>query len=494
MSYAITPAEEEKLSREFMKMIDRRVTLIKDPMIQGYVEKVGRRIVKVLPPQPFKYHFYVVREPVYNAFAGPAGHVFINSGLFADMGSYEEMAGILGHEISHVACRHISDKIEKMKKVGVASIAGLVAAIGLSVVGAGALANAAMVGTLAAGQELMSAYSREDEMQADQLGLVYLTEAGYGADGLMDSLKRIRSRQWFGKDIVPTYMMTHPALEDRLAYVGGWVESHPEFNIKEVPAEQSEFLMVRNRLIALYLEPETALKRLKDQVDQHPEDFPALYGLGLVMMRTGDLQNAESYLKKALDKRPLNPPLLSDLGQIYFQQGRYEDAGKILSGALAMSPDLPDALFYTGRVRIATSDFKGALESLETLADKRPDYPEIQYYLANAQEGAGRADLSHYHLALNYKEKGDWENSILQLKRAIAITQDPVERDKMNERLKEFEKERKKDRDEEQSSSKDFTQQPASDPLSSILKKSGDKGRPGVFSPVKPDRTWRTAW
>ena len=448
ISYGITPAEEEKLAKKFMKTVDRQVKLVKDPVIQAYVEKVGKRIVGVLPPQSFSYHFYVVEEPVYNAFAGPAGHIFINSGLFADMESYEELAAILGHEITHVDCRHISDKMEKSKKIGIASIAGLVAAIGLGVAGAGVAANAALAGTLAASQQLMLAYSREDEMQADQVGLIYLTDAGYNADGLLDALKRIRSRQWFGKDIVPTYMMTHPALEDRIAYVDGWVESHQERKKKENPSDRTAFLTAQNRLIALYLDPETAIKRLKDRMSQNPNLFSNPYGYGLVMMRTGDLSSAEIHMKKALGIRPLDPDLLADLGQVYFLQGRYEDAGKVLSGALGMNAENQNALFYMGRTRLMENDFFGAKEVLEKLEALKSSFPEVQYYLANAHEGLGRKELSSYHLALHYEQKGDWENAIGQLKRAISFSKDPAETDRMKERLREFEKSKKSDLEE----------------------------------------------
>ena len=77
----ITIKEEEELSREFLKVIEKRYELIRDPLITGYVNTVGKNILATMPPQPFTYHFYVVKQHVYNAFATPAGHIFINSGL-----------------------------------------------------------------------------------------------------------------------------------------------------------------------------------------------------------------------------------------------------------------------------------------------------------------------------------------------------------------------------------------------------------------------------
>ena len=89
----ITYKEEEELSREFLAVVASRFTFIKDPIIEDYVTEIGQRILKEVPTQPFRYHFYVIKEDVYNAFATPAGHIFINSGLLEAVKSEEEIAG-----------------------------------------------------------------------------------------------------------------------------------------------------------------------------------------------------------------------------------------------------------------------------------------------------------------------------------------------------------------------------------------------------------------
>ena len=122
---SITIKEEEELSREFQRLVMKNYQLIRDPIIVNYVNKIGQKLLAVMPPQPFTYRFYVVKEDTYNAFATPAGHIYVNSGLFAAMQSEDELAGILAHEISHVASRHISQKIERSKKVNMATLAGV---------------------------------------------------------------------------------------------------------------------------------------------------------------------------------------------------------------------------------------------------------------------------------------------------------------------------------------------------------------------------------
>ena len=84
------------------------------------------------------------------------------------------------------------------------------------------------VGSMAAGQTASLSFSRQDETQADEVGIQYLVKAGYDPMGLVSVLNKIRSKQWFGSDQVPTYMMTHPAVEDRLAWIDNWMTTHPQ--------------------------------------------------------------------------------------------------------------------------------------------------------------------------------------------------------------------------------------------------------------------------
>ena len=135
--FSITIGEEEKLSREILNQIYRHYELIEDPVVVDYVNKVGNRIVAVLKDPLFDYKFQVINVAEYNAFAIPAGYIFINSGLLAAMDNEDELAGILAHEIAHVNARHISQKIERSKKIGWATMAGAAAGILLGAAGGG---------------------------------------------------------------------------------------------------------------------------------------------------------------------------------------------------------------------------------------------------------------------------------------------------------------------------------------------------------------------
>ncbi len=112
-AHGLTIKEEKELSKEYMKVLRRYFKFIEDPIVVDYVDQIGRRILAKMPPQPFEYHFYVIDQEVFNAFATPAGHIFVYRGLLIAMEREEQLAGLMAHEIGHVKSRHISEKIER---------------------------------------------------------------------------------------------------------------------------------------------------------------------------------------------------------------------------------------------------------------------------------------------------------------------------------------------------------------------------------------------
>jgi predicted Zn-dependent protease len=434
---SLTTAEEEDLGKEFMRYVRRNLTLIEDPSIVNYVRKVGRRILAQYESLPFEFHFYVVKEEVYNAFAAPAGHVFINSGLLAAMESEEELAGILGHEIAHVMCRHISKRIEQSKKIGWVTLAGMLTGIFLS--GNPEVAGAVTTGSMAAGQSLSLMYSREDERQADQVGLKYLTKAGYGGEGLLEMLNKIRAKRWFGSEQIPSYVQTHPAVEERMGYLDTWMQAHPEWKGMGRANDSAEFDKVRTKLIALYGDTTAAHRTFDARLRKDGEDVLAKYGKALLLAREGRKEEAIESLKEVVRLRPLDTDILRDLGKIYFEGGEYTKALETLKKALASNPEDPEGRLLLGRSQIETGDLEGALTTLKGLIKTHPDYGSGIYYLGETYGKLGNLAEAHYHLGMYYQEEGDLKNARFHLTRALKLSaNDRARQQEIQEALKEL--------------------------------------------------------
>jgi predicted Zn-dependent protease len=434
---AITIHEEEELSVEFMTMARESLTLIDDFLIRDYVTRVGEKIVRILPTQPFAYHFYVVKDPTYNAFAGPGAHVFINSGLLAAMSSEADLAGILGHEISHVVCRHVSDSIDRQKKIGIATLAGIAAGLLLGAAGSAAIGNAASIGSMAAGQSIALSHSRDDEMQADQLGLDFLTKAGYNPNGLLEMLKKIRSQQWFGPKQIPTYLLTHPAVDDRIAYISSWIESHP----KMPPAVATpDFILARTRLVALYENEDLAKRELEDSHKADPRSAWPLYGQALLALRMGHNEKATTLMRQALERQAFDPVVLTGMGRVYFGAGNYNEALSILDSAVSLAPDDSEAKFYLGKTQMELGKYPQAAETLQTVFRRYPEHRQTLYDLGKIYGAMGKDADAAYYLGLFYRLNAEYRNAVFQFQRALDMGIDPMKKEQIEKLLKECRK------------------------------------------------------
>ena len=433
--FSITVKEEEDMSRQIMEMIHKYYKIVDDPSVVAYVNNIGKRILSALPQQPFKYRFYVIDEDVYNAFATPGGHIFVYTGLLDAMEEEEELAGILGHEIAHVYCRHISQKIDRSKKIGVATLAGIAAGILLGVGGAGEAASAVTMGSMAAGQTAELSYSRENEMQADQFGLKFTTAAGYSASGLLKILKKIRSKTWFGSDQIPKYLMTHPAVEDRIAFIGSWLDTYDRTS-KPIPlVNQDAFKRVHTRVETSYGDEETVFSKLKADVARNPEDPLAHYRFGLILARAGQRQEAIAQIRIALTKRAFDPYILKDLGWIYFLDGQFPQALKTLQSACGMIPDDPECLFYLGRTQMELGNLAEASDNLLKLTRQAPRFAQAYYFLGQSLGQQQMLGDAHYYLGVFYLRKRDFKNAKVQLEQALKYPQDDEKRKQVNEWL-----------------------------------------------------------
>jgi len=435
----LTVTDEEKMARSFLKIIYSHYEIIDDPVVADYVSKIGNRIVAKLNKPLFRYHFYVIKTDPYNAFAIPAGYIFINSGLLMAMEDEEELAGILAHEIAHVNARHISQKIETSKKLGWARMAGMAIGVLMGVTGGGAdAAQAVTAGSAAATQSAELAYSRENEMQADQLGLNYLAASGYGAEGLLNILKKMRSKQWFDSKQVPTYLMTHPAVDDRIAYIDSQFASMPTADRQRSKESTEEFERVITHLITQYGDEDLVLRQTEGALKNDPSNTLARYRYGLILARIGRRQEAIDQLRIILEKRAFDPYLLRDMGRIYFLDGQYQQALKMLNTANNMIPEDAQCRLFLGQTQMELGSYDEASLVLLRLVENNPDYTEAYYFLGQSLGKQGNLADAHYYLAIYHSRKRDYQTAAVQLQNALKYTEDAEKRAKIEDKLKEL--------------------------------------------------------
>lgn len=438
-SFSLTVKEEEELSEEFLEAVFEAFHVIEDPVINNYLNDVGQKIISVMPPQPFAYKFYAVRQDAYNAFAGPGGNIFVFSGLFSAVESEDELAALLAHEIAHVSCRHISEMMKKSKKSNMASLAGVVAGILIGLGGAGTVGSALTIGSMAAGQSMALAYSREHEMQADQIGRAYLQKAGYNLNGLLSILKKIRSVDWFTADEIPTYLKTHPATEERILYLDNLLVNREA----PLPEKNYAFKKAHTRMTALYGDSDAALRLFKGRIENNPDDAMAHYGYGLALSRNVIPDTAVDHLKIAAEKNPDDPDLKIDLGIACFMAGKYPEALKILENASKATVSAETGQLYIGRSLMGLERYEQAADIFHALIEEDPDNVDVYLHLGKAEGKLDRLGQAHFYLGQYYLKNKDPQTATFHFKKALTYKNEPERIEKINQLLKSMEKPRR---------------------------------------------------
>ncbi|GMU66597.1 MAG: peptidase M48 [Acidobacteriota bacterium] len=195
-------AEEIAIGREADAQITTAMGLVDDPALQAYVDNLGRSLAAKSERPGLPWSFKVIDDPVVNAFALPGGYIYVTRGILAHMGSEAELASVLGHEIGHVTAQH---GVNQMSKQQLAMGGLLVSAILVpEVADAAGLAQAGL-------GLLFLKYGRDDERQADDLGLRYMTQGGFDAGEMpkmftvLEGVSQIASA---GR--IPNWLASHP--------------------------------------------------------------------------------------------------------------------------------------------------------------------------------------------------------------------------------------------------------------------------------------------
>jgi predicted Zn-dependent protease len=220
----VSAEDEARIGREeHPKILEQFGGAYNNPKVQAYVQRVGANLAKrsELAGQPFT--FTVLNSDISNAFALPGGYVYITRGLLALMGSEAELASVLGHEIGHVTARHTAERVSRDQA---ADIFSSILGIGVAVLtGSGDAGNVASQATSAGAGVWLAGFSREQEFEADKLGVRYMSVEGYDPAEAADMLAKLGEESRFNAKLLGrppesadefSLMQSHPRTADRV--------------------------------------------------------------------------------------------------------------------------------------------------------------------------------------------------------------------------------------------------------------------------------------
>jgi hypothetical protein len=236
-----SPSDDVKVGQQVAAQVEQQMPILRDAQATAYVEEVGRRLVAAIPPEfqhpEFRYYFRIVNASDINAFALPGGPMYVNRGMIEAARTEGEMAGVMAHELSHVALRHGTAQATKAQKYSIlAGVAGI----------AGAILGGPAVGQI--GQAAVGAYflkfSREYETEADVLGAQIMARAGYDPRDLANMFQTIERTS--GGSGGPAFLSDHPSPANRYARIN---QEASMLRVRQPPIQNdAEFRQIQARL------------------------------------------------------------------------------------------------------------------------------------------------------------------------------------------------------------------------------------------------------
>ena len=239
-----TTQQEVELGQQYAAQINSELPLVRDPEIDRYINVLGDSIARVGDDRDLDWHFYVVDSPEINAFAVPGGFIYVNRGLIERAATLSELAGVLGHEIGHVEQRHSMKQMRDMERgnAGVTLLCVLT-----NVCESQATATAINL----AGNAIFSKFSREDESEADAVGVRNMVRAGIDPRGIPSMFRTLLAQRQAQPDAVSSWFSTHPMEEDRIQATEAQIAQYDPAILATLTKDSQAFQQFKRRLQSL---------------------------------------------------------------------------------------------------------------------------------------------------------------------------------------------------------------------------------------------------
>jgi predicted Zn-dependent protease len=450
----LSQSDEYRLGAMVAKELRDQNGLLEDPEVSEYINGIGQRLASQSAMGGGNFHYFVVKDTSINAFAVTGGYVFINAGLILATSTESELAGVMAHETAHITQHHIARMLADQSKQSLATAAMMIGAILLGAVGGGQAAEGALAATQGMAVQHQINFTRDNEWEADRVGIGYLAGAGFDPYGMGSMFETMSRHQGLAATYIPAMLIDHPMDSDRVAEQRARAAQFPPVSFHD----SQSYELIRERVRVLTATGDTdlaaqyaakiahggdnlgnrygealalmnseradeAVKILTPLVQQH-EGLTLLHAaLGQAQQKAGHTKEALATFQRADELFPRNVPVTVRYAEALMAAGRAGEAHNMLLDlfnnvpptpdqirltALAASAagDAGDAYFYMGEYEIANGDLMLAVQQLQ-LALASPHLTQIQRQRYQARLDELRDFLASMHKRQVASDNGD---------------------------------------------------------------------------------------
>jgi len=407
----VSPEQEHQLGRAWLSLLRGQVQQLSDPLVKDYLERSVYRLAETSQLQDRRLEFVLLDSPQLNAFAAPGGIIGVNGGLFIHAQTEAEYASVLAHELAHLSQRHFARGLEAQQRMQLPLMAAMLAGVVAAAAGAGDAGIAAIVSTQAAAIQAQRRFSRQNEQEADRIGLINLERAGYDPRAMPDMFGRLM-RQYRYDQKPPEFLLTHPVSESRIADTRNRAEQYPDGGVQD----SLRYQLMRARIqLKFESTPGLSAKRFRAMLSDDPGLDAARYGLALAQIASGQLEDAASNLQPLLEKMPDDATY--NLAQIELDitanrlqaaQQRVERLLQLYPGSYPVRQANIDLLSKQNRLDQAERE-------LDKLVEVRRNDPDVWYQVSEIRGLTGNIVGLHQARAEFFALVGDYDQAIEQL-------------------------------------------------------------------------------
>ncbi len=399
--------DEQQLGMAFYRSLRANLAFIDDLQINYYLTSLGERLASHSDAAGNQFHFFIIKAPTINAFAGPAAYIGIHTQLILEAENESQLAGVLAHEIAHVSQRHLARAFDNSGQSTALTIAALLAAILIGTQDSQA-GQAVLMSGIAGSQQSSINFTRSNEYEADRVGIGILADTGINPLGMVEFFEILLSKSTDGG---MEYLRTHPLSSNRVSEAKNRLSK----KTKNLPRDNLDFQFTKARLIILlsgqpeyYLDDDVVGKGLIGQ-----------YQKALAAIRTQNADVAIDILKK-LSKQHQHPWLRLALAEAYTAKHDDKKAMEVLNALAKLYPGylpvtmalvnalnnnhLPDKSIILLKNQLQTDDYGVIYEAL------------AKAYYANGQIAAALESTGNQYARQGYIELAiqQYDNALRQ--------------------------------------------------------------------------------
>jgi predicted Zn-dependent protease len=357
---------------------------VQDDRLNAYLNQTGRRLAALSHRPQMPYSFRAVNANYVNAYAFPGGSIAATRGILLKMENEGELAALLGHELGHVNARHTAAVMSKGQLTNLV-LGGVAVAAGAGNSRYGNLA--AQLGMLGSGV-LLASYSRDNERQADALGMEYMVKAGYGPDGMVGLMDILNNMSRGHQSAAELLFATHPMSSERYQTAVQTARS--------VYAPDKGKPLYKER----YMDHTAGLRRMKGAIETMQK--------GEAAMGAEKYPEAEGLFQTALKQAPNDYAGLVLMTKCQLAQKKIDEAERYLRSAREVYPREGQALYLDGFVKLAKKQYPAALSQFEAYDKQLPGNPNTVFFKGMAFEGQGnrKSAAENYYAYLQAVDQG----------------------------------------------------------------------------------------